>query len=124
MVFQSKLFPKDATEDLPTSAKTQDFIRKNGVVSLSALKTVGLFPLYQWSKVLVDTTRTEIMDIHKVRQMYSGYEVLNVKPDFGVVHHYRHYEETHSLLSVDNHMSKVMGKLLKTYQHLFAGIGL
>lgn len=120
MVFQSKLFVRDLLTDLQNATATSKFIKDNQILSLSATKTVGVFDLYQWSKVMVDTSRTDVMDIHKVRQMYTGYEALNVKPDIGVVHHYRHYDISKDEVMTDNHMNKVIGQLLNSYQKLFS----
>ncbi|KAF6038360.1 hypothetical protein EB796_003327 [Bugula neritina] len=114
-VYQSQMFPRN------TKSANGSFINRHHLWSLQYLNTVGVFDLYQWSKVLVNTDRTDIVDIHNVRQCYPGYEIINVKPEVGVVHHYRLYDSliTDTYSYQDRYMSRYKESLVRLYRSMF-----
>ena len=112
-VFQSKLFPKNSPSDAVND------IQKKKLWCLTITRTVGIFNLYEWSKVLIDTSKTDIVDIHKIRQMLPGYTIVNADPTIAAVHHYRYYKYDPQQLQIDNYMTRYKEDVLKTYDKLF-----
>ncbi|XP_067936610.1 uncharacterized protein [Watersipora subatra] len=114
-VFRCTLFPKNTQTDQP---KESEKLQKK-YWSLSHIQTVGTFPFYQWSKLLVDTSKTDIVDIHTIRKMLPGYTVVNASSSVAVVHHYRNHKYSQSKLRKDPYMRNYENRLLNVYHQLF-----
>jgi len=77
------------------------------------------YPLYQWSKVIIDTQRVDVMDIHKVRTMIPPYQVVNVDPVLASIHHHRRTDDQYDDLGMDKTANRFVNSIIDYYTKLF-----
>lgn len=82
-------------------------------------EAVGVFELYGWSKVMLETSKVDIMDVHNIRQMYPAFTSVNATFQLGLIHHYRDYEVSADALYKDDYLLRLKHILLYYYKTLF-----
>lgn len=118
VIFSSQLFPRNIPSKLSDNQE-DTFIASHKIWAMTNREAVGVFELYGWSKVMLETSKVDIMDVHNIRQMYPAFTSVNATFQLGLIHHYRDYEVSADALYKDDYLLRLKHILLYYYKTLF-----